>query len=340
MRPRTTTAAPVLACFIGWFTAGCEADLPPCDPVAARNVVVLDAPSDVSADDGVPMYEGQALLHVSCGAGSLCHATDATGELRGGAPSVVSFDVAPACIGRTCSPDEVEQRGLEASVAHVRSHARRFYDLVDRGRMPPGAAGARVVTRAGAVRELPSNLATLSDGALVPGLETRAGRLAFGNWLACGAPVVQTVRDPDPSHFPGDACATGGSDVGDCVTRLPFVRDTIAVCAGTLVPSYDALFDRIIAPLCAESCHGYETPRASLVRLGDRDATFATLLDQAVDDPLVIPGNATGSHIVHHLEGLFSLEVMPPGLITGRLSHEATAAMREWINAGALRSCP
>lgn len=320
--------------------AACQPDLPPCDDAAAHEVVFLDAPSDVHPDDGIAMYEGQALLYQSCGAGSFCHATNAEGTMRAGVPRGYDFDSQPACIGFDCTSSDESLVRLRARIAHVRANARHLYAQVEYGSMPPGAVGERVRARAGVFRRAPSDGSTLALGELVDGLDTAAGRRAFGVWLACGAPVVQTVREPDASHVPGDPCTSTNTEVGDCVTRVTAAPATIGTCASTTTPSYQELYEKVFDPLCASSCHSGASPNSSTPRLsGNAHLTYLTLVDPTPDEPLVDPGNAAGSHVVHHLEGLFDYDVMPLGMMSRRLPTTTLASVRAWIDANAPESC-
>jgi hypothetical protein len=54
--------------------------------------------------DGLPMYEGQALVQTTCGAGQFCHSPAAVGADRIGVPAGLNFDVDLACTDETQDP--------------------------------------------------------------------------------------------------------------------------------------------------------------------------------------------------------------------------------------------
>jgi hypothetical protein len=54
--------------------------------------------------DGLPMYEGQALVQTTCGAGQFCHSPAAVGADRIGVPAGLNFDVELACTDETQDP--------------------------------------------------------------------------------------------------------------------------------------------------------------------------------------------------------------------------------------------
>ena len=60
---------------------GCEEDLGPCG-----NMEMLAARTPVWDIQGLPSYQGQALLDRSCGSGSFCHSVGAEGGDRFGVP--------------------------------------------------------------------------------------------------------------------------------------------------------------------------------------------------------------------------------------------------------------
>ena len=47
--------------------------------------------------DGIPMYEGQALVQSSCGNSQFCHTPNAEGVDRIGTPKGLDYDVSLAC---------------------------------------------------------------------------------------------------------------------------------------------------------------------------------------------------------------------------------------------------
>lgn len=315
--------------------ASCTRDLPPCDPALARQLVYLDAPGDLTGDDGIPMYAGQALAYASCGAGTYCHADQTYARLRVGAPIGLDFDVAPACIEYTCNSADEDLRASEIGRDRLLAHATRAYASAVDGTMPPGRVGREVVERVGRFVVGPD----LAAAALLPSLSSPEGRALFGAWLACGAPLVTSTVAPDASvpRAPGDACA--GDAVGDCFVRAESNAASFAVCPSTDAPTYDELYDRIFEPLCAEGCHGSSSPTSGSFRIRGRDDFYALLLEPIEPLPFVVPGEVTFSHLVHHLQGIGGYDVMPPGRLSGRLAPVALDAVEAWIEQGAQRSC-
>lgn len=136
------------------FAAACAggADLGPCDELALRES------GTVTFHTGERVNVGEAILVQSCGAGSFCHSARATPADRHGAPYSINVD----------------------DLASVREHADRTWAAIVDGSMP-GTLGRDVAALgAGDVR---------FGGSIAP-MDSRVGREAVRNWLACGA-----VRD-------------------------------------------------------------------------------------------------------------------------------------------------
>jgi len=329
------------------LVAACHPDLPPCDEAAAHEVVVYDAVSDVSDDDGIPMYLGQGLAYVSCGAGVACHSDAATGTFRFGVPHGFDFDVAPAFVDVSRASDAEATARLRTGVGHLREYALRAYgDVVD-GVMPPSHSRVALRPTRATLRRTAPSMTSLDDPRAeeVPGLESAASRRALGVWLACGAPIVGAVREPDGTHAAFDPCDEVPGIAGDCLTRLeandpPFGEPPFAPNCPDGSANWDELFVRVVGPLCAATCHGSnELNRSSLRIPSDSASAYARMLMEDGEETLVRPFDPDGSHLVHHVEGLYGLRVMPPGLMSRKLSSETIAAIRSWIEHGALRSC-
>ena len=165
--------------------SGCLPDLGPCDPDAAR-AVVWD-------EQGVPAFEGQALLHASCGRGVYCHSGIAEGSARFGAPRVLDFDVATLDV-RLPSLDGEEER-LRVGVARVREHRHRIYGSTESGDMPPFGDATEL-----AHENVPRYFR--ADGRRLPWIDSREGIAIVRNWLSCDAPFVE--RNEGESRLGGD----------------------------------------------------------------------------------------------------------------------------------------
>ena len=150
----------VLACsllVLVTATAGCKRDLGECNldgQTAAGEPIEGPAAFDLvyRITDGMPMYEGQALVQSTCGDGSFCHAPAATGGARIGVPAGLNFDVSLACFEdlASCEADTTvptyddRVRRLQSDQNTIRSWAEGMIQEIRAGAMPPGDAGRRV----------------------------------------------------------------------------------------------------------------------------------------------------------------------------------------------------
>ena len=107
-----------LTCFVLVLTTstavagvgGCKRDLGECnlDGQTSRMGSPISGPAALDIayhfTDGLPMYEGQALVQSTCGNGQFCHSPAAVGGDRIGVPAGLNFDVALACTDETQDP--------------------------------------------------------------------------------------------------------------------------------------------------------------------------------------------------------------------------------------------
>lgn len=321
----TVRAVPVVAFALA--TMGCQvtASLPACDvtnQALADEIVFLDAPSDVTEDDGLAMNAGQAIFHLSCGGGAYCHSTRARGILRASTPRGVDYDLGVPCIGAACTASTTALARFESHHATVVEEAEDFLREVDSGAMPPGAVGREVVRRMGR--------ALRADGTTLPGLESDEGHAIFAAWLACGAPVVEVSLAPDVGLDPGDACAAS-TRVGSCVVGSgPDVGATLPS------PTWDSLYAHLFGPLCGESCHGHGAPHAGEPAMGDVDRAYAAI--RFGEDGLVNIVNPDASGLLTMLRtGDAEIKMMPPTLLSGGIPEETLSVVRAWIASGAQR---
>lgn len=188
---------------------GCNRDLGECNldgttdegrPIqgpAALDLVYRDP-------DGLPMYEGQALVQSSCGNGQSCHSPAAVGSERVGVPAGLNFDVALACdatVDSTCADLESCQganaesaycerlQRLESNRSYTASWGEGIISQLRRGSMPPGEAGRRVRDNRPWFRPEP-------DGSQLPPIGSGEAEEIVRNWLACAAPVVARTEFP------------------------------------------------------------------------------------------------------------------------------------------------
>ncbi len=140
---------------IGLALSGCGSDLGECDEAA------LGGPAVGAAG----LYTGQIVMS-SCGSG-FCHASNAFGEARRGAPSGLDFDVASTDPGK-----------LADAIKNVRDYADDIWSQVEAGTMPP---------------PMPAGGGELDEDS----------KEALRNWLACDAPLADTGGGPAPDAWSG-----------------------------------------------------------------------------------------------------------------------------------------
>lgn len=288
-------------------TLACQADLGACNDDRARQPV-LD-------QDGVPAYEGQALLQSSCGNGSFCHSAGVTGENRLGAPHGLDFDMALASLG--AGVNEAGTRRLRSGQQNVSDWRHEIYDSVESGAMPPFGE-ATLTAHAGVPRW------RRLDGSGLPGVDTIEGLDILQNWLACGAPVVERT----------EGMSTG---IGDVVPRRiePMTPDA----------TWTAVWTEILEPRCGSSCHGPTVPDQLMqaqLDLSEKDAAYAALVGVgamgagcSMMGTRVVADDPEGSLLVQKLEGTATCgSAMPLGRTP--LLPEQLVAIRAWIAAGAM----
>jgi hypothetical protein len=149
--------------------------------------------------DGLPMYEGQALVQSTCGDGSFCHAPGALGADRIGVPAGLNFDVALACTDASQDPSCTQPietcDGGQTNTAYcqrlerlhnnqnqITHFAEGMIQEMRAGAMPPGEAGRRVRNNTPWLRK--------SDDSELPPIESDEAQEIVRNWLACQSPVI------------------------------------------------------------------------------------------------------------------------------------------------------
>ncbi len=297
--------------------AGCGTDLGECDLPVAKRVVY--------SPEGVPFYEGQALVHQSC-ATAFCHTAGAKGEQRKGVPHGLDFDVSVL----TMQSVTADVTRLRKGVTAIRDDAEEIYAQVESGAMPPGKEGKDA--RSAIAWKAQTAMGALVD-ALLPDVATGDGTELLRNWLACGAPVVSATSDAA-----ADVLA-GATAFGD--TEMPL---------GTLVePNFESIYVNVLEGEC-RACHISNGPYSNdqSVELDDVDQAYASLVGPNAfaggqcdgRGALVVPGDCEGS--------LFYQKLLPAGTWTNPcgdpmplggdpLSADTLAAICEWIDMGAMR---
>ena len=300
------------ATLLALLALGCAPDLGACDEAAAR-AVVYDP-------NGLPAYEGQALMIQSCGGGSFCHSEGIDAEQRRGAPVGLELDVRLA----SATPDVNEEAlaRLARSQAHAFFERETIWAQVEGGTMPP--AGFAVGTP-----EFSRIPAGEREGPAIPSIESDAGRDIVRNWLACGAPVIErTVTRSDGNE----------NTVGD---TQPSVETT------PVEPTWPAIYERIVRTSCAFSlCHDAETAAGAL-DMSSADGAYAALMGPAAGrlcgdggGARVVPSDPGASLLMHKLTGNTG-----DGPVCGKrmpsagnyLSEGRIESIRTWIQNGASR---
>ena len=346
MRP-----GPHLALMIGALLLGCTVPGPR-DDDAARRVA--------RTADGVPAYEGQALLVRSC---SGCHGEGLTGEARHGAPFGLDLDVSLAstssAVGDLTRLDRAQRRVYELRA--------EIWRQIDIGSMPPGAEGQL------AVMSGPQYFG--ADGAPLPGLDTAEGREIVRNWLRADAPVIERTQpraDPPPySLLVGDTVPRTCASQADCPDAVsPRCDLTASICVGCLddadcahlaettacdmeegacvvpaEPRFASIYEVVIERRCATpACHG--ATRAGGLDMGTLADAHTNLVGVPADGTpfcrgdgrvRAVPGDPEGSLLLQKLGGVPGVEICGQGmpLSGGPIPAQHLEAIRQWIAAGA-----
>lgn len=217
---------------------GCKRDLGDCNlDGQTPDGRSIDGPAafDIAyrLTDGLPMYEGQALVQSTCGDGSFCHAPAAVGADRLGVPAGLNFDVDLACTDESQDPtcaqpietcdggqtDTAYCRRLE-SLHNNQNQINRFAEGMIQemraGAMPPGEAGRRVRNGTPWLRKFDPDRPERSEE--LPPIESAEAQEIVRNWLACQAPVIARTEisasaddelEPCPS-VDGETCIYNG----------------------------------------------------------------------------------------------------------------------------------
>ena len=304
----------LLAVSLASLAAACDPDVGACDPAAAT-AVVYDP-------NGLPAFEGQALVIQSCGGGAFCHSAGIDPPDRHGAPQGFALDVSLASASPDVNEDAV--RRLGRAQVDTLNHASSVLGQVRSGSMPPRGVDAVPIGRPEFQRIPPG----ARSGTSLPGIRTGEGQEILRNWLACGVPVVERTTE----RMDGNDNTIGAT--------VPSIETT------PVEPVWPEIYARILEPGCAFSmCHDDETTAGAL-DLSAQETAYAALLSPAGGRlcegaaDRVVPGDPRASLLVHKLEGR-----APDGPICGTrmptlgnaLSQGRIASIRQWIEDGARR---
>jgi len=367
----------VLACsllIVVTSVVGCKRDLGECN-LDGQTQDGREIPGPAAFDiayrvaDGLPMYEGQALVQTTCGAGQFCHSPAAVGADRIGVPAGLNFDVDLACTDESQDPTCMQQidscaggqtdtpyckrlEGLQDNQNQINTWAEGMIQEMRAGAMPPGEAGRDVRDRRQWVRS--------PSGDPLPPIESGEAQEIVRNWLACQAPVIARTELP----------ATEAQELAPC----PSVDDEICIFSGPQEPPpkpvWDEIYWSIMFTRCVD-CHGPDNDNAdqnpsregddipgglsqpafeALDLTGESDTnttnwateSYPAVVDAmayaqgicgGADRTIVVPFDSDGSLMVQKMRDLQDCGTeMPPGQILSELLIQIVA---EWIDMGA-----
>jgi len=202
--------------------------------------------------DGIPMYEGQALVQASCGNGQFCHTPNAEGGDRFGVPKDLDYDVALACTDPSLDPSCANLQPCEGADAesaycqrlerlqrgsrHSAAWGEGMISEIREGTMPPGAVGEDVVDRTPWFR---------ADGTPLPEFGTAEATDVMRNWLACNSPVVARAELASSPALELTSCDSVDNEV--CIYNGP---------QGSLPdPTWSSIYWSVMFTQCV-LCHG------------------------------------------------------------------------------------
>lgn len=246
----------VVSSFFLLSLSGCERDLGDCNLDGTTDEGrPIDGPAAFDlvyrGTDGLPMYEGQALVQSTCGNAQFCHSPVATGGERFGVPAGLDFDVALACsdetVDSTCANlagCEVDPQSdycqrlerLDTNRSRINSWAGDMIAEIRNGAMPPGEAGRVVRDDTPWFRP---------DGSQLPSIDSSESTDIVRNWLACASPVVVRTEFPPNPELELTPCSSIEEET--CVYSGP---------QGDLPdPTWSSIYASLIFNQCL-ICHG------------------------------------------------------------------------------------
>lgn len=218
---------------------GCKRDLGECNlDGQTSDGRPIDGPAafDIAyrATDGLPMYEGQALVQSTCGDGAFCHAPAAVGGDRIGVPAGLNFDVDLACTDGSQDPSCLQPiqscEGGQTDTAYCDrlTNLRNNQNQVNRwaegmiqemraGAMPPGEAGRRVRNNTPWLRKFDPDRPERSEE--LPSIESNEAREIVRNWLACQAPVIGRTELTSNASLELEPCPSVDDEI--CIYNGP-----------------------------------------------------------------------------------------------------------------------
>jgi len=303
---------------LAFFASGCADDLGACEgSLQGRDTVLVN---------NTVVYGGQAIMNRACATG--CHASGASGADRRGVPAGLDFDLLPIDEGEAAGTRKVgtativklkssQIEGLRARQKKIVEHRSLIWQQVQDGLMPPTGMFDAVMNNIIASSEK----APCTEGKPYSKLPVAQTREVLRNWLACGAPLVETngskvdkTRVAGAAGYQYPVCKKAPDAV---ITLESLFKTTLSECGG-----------------CHDGGSLSSPPEfLSLTSLAKSLRTKSVCGKK----PFVTPGNPDKSYLLDLLEGPnpeCNHEQMPKGGL-GPLSARAIAEVSAWIEAGA-----
>ncbi|MBW1761111.1 MAG: hypothetical protein JRI98_04750 [Deltaproteobacteria bacterium] len=362
----------ILACsllVVATSVVGCKRDLGECNldgQTSDGRPIPGPAAFDIAyrLTDGLPMYEGQALVQSTCGDGAFCHAPAAVGADRIGVPAGLNFDVGLAC---TVPFDNCDDQGLPyaerldrlyGNQNQINTWAEGMIQEMRAGAMPPGEAGRSVRNNTPWLRK--------SDGSELPPIESGDAQEIVRNWLACQAPVIARTEAPPSEALQLEPCQSVDNEIciyngpegdlpdpvwSDIYWSLMFTQ--CVICHGPSNGNNNADDPNPNNPFTTGEIPGGADANAlaalDLSGANTMDTTTwpneswaavvnALTFDQGLcadDGTIVIPNNPTESIMIEKLRAMQTCgDSMPPGG-SQTISDPLIQVVVDWINMGA-----
>jgi hypothetical protein len=304
------------------FSLGACDDLGECDdPALGRTPVKVGTQV---------MYAGQAIIWKSCASG-ICHSEIATN--RYGVPAGLDFDIAPVSASTVVDTDAGALGSVaQADLERLREHQRKVFDKRDsiweqvkRDLMPPDGVGEPFRNTTNGTLITVSG-GTCTDGLALGPITSNETREQLRKWLACGSPIVE-------ANVPNLEVPAGGT-----------VGDQFPACAPPGDPTFDNLYDLVLAPGCVTGCHEPGGSRAQF-DLSTKDIAYASMVGpnaastECDENPVMVtPNDPSKSYFYAMVGGEGGVKCspffMPLGSVAGLPAAELDLVKR-WIEDGA-----
>lgn len=303
----------IATCLFGACT-----DVGPCDgPLEGRDTVLVN---------GMIVYGGQAIMNKTCATG--CHLSTAKGTDRRGVPAGLDFDLFPVeeenADGTAKSGKSTIVKLKRAQIDGLRARQRKIVEMRDsiwhqvlEGQMPPGGLVLSVMSTIFASSETKPCSSAESYSAV----EEAETREVLRNWLACGAPFVETNG---MALEKSSAAGTVGDQYHSCTTSPPGSSATL-----------ETLFQSTFAD-CG-GCHNNALTGPPMFAGVETLAASLRTKSACGGKPFVTPGEPKQSYLLDLLRApnpSCDHQQMPAGGL-GPLSARAIQGVEDWIANGA-----